>query len=230
MIETSLNDGDIVFWSADPLSIHIHEAILRFPYRHLKGDYDSWDFCGVVKKTNGRAYVVGADGVPVLYSDLVADYRTATLAVRKLVDTSGGGECRHRIAAKLQVDSRCSDRNIRLHPWDCSARTLLNRHCNSSSFMRSFFESWNPSASRQFPVDVISEDHEKLSKPIYEISDVFMDPLTFDSISYSPPFFVRRVDNEYYNHNRTKNVIVDWELLVQRDERNKMVSKHQQNS
>jgi hypothetical protein len=32
------------------------------------------------------------------------------------------------------------------------------------------------------------------------------------------------MDGEYYNHNRTKNVVVDWELLVQREERNKMVS------
>ena len=79
-----------------------------------------------------------------------------------------------------------------------------------------------------FPIPEVAGS-DPLTVPMYEISDVFIDPIIIESesISYSPPFFVRRIDNEYYNHNRTKNIIVDWELLMQRDMKNKLVTKHQ---
>ncbi len=93
MIERSLDDGDLVFWSAHPLSLHLHEAMARFPYRHLKGDYDGWDFVGVVLKraSDGTPIVVGPMGDSLLYSDLVADYRTSTVAIRKLVTLAKQG-------------------------------------------------------------------------------------------------------------------------------------------
>ena len=225
-IETSLNDGDLVFWAADPLSIHIYESVCRFAYRHLKGDYDAWDFCGIVKKVDGRAHVVGPHGEAVLYSDLVADHRTTSLAIRRIVDTSPGGESSSNIASALRVDS--VSQNIGIGPLGFLEYSLKSVVCKyfplPESRMHGFLLSLVRPSSRSFPLPLLSQRREECA----EIVDVFMDPLVNKTAatSYSPPFFVRRVDNEYYNHNRTKNIVVDWELLTQRDLKNKIVSGH----
>jgi hypothetical protein len=235
MIEASLKDGDMVFWSTEPLANHINEAFLRFPYRRIKGDYDSWDFVGVVKKrsTDGRAVVVGSDGKCVLYSDLVADYRTSTLAVRSLIDTSSDGRSRMRISQDLENRSPVLDslpQYLQLNPLtfaELSVKSLIKRFPRLESFG---FGEIVREKSRRYPLDLIADDNNNDRIPqdrFIEISDVFMNPLIFDSaqISYSPPFFVRRLDNEYHNHNRTRNIVVDWEMLQQRDKKNRLVSK-----
>jgi hypothetical protein len=230
MIETSLADGDLVFWAVDPLSIHLHEAVCRFLYRRLKGDYDAWDFCGIVKKINGKAYAVGPDGCAVLYSDLVADARTTSVAIRRLVDTSEGGQSRRNIVSSIHegpIESRVPIDAPTL--WEYSIKSVVSRFLPSSeSRTHSILLSLVRDSFRTFPLNALSED-----TPAYvEISDVFNNLLVNRSAgtSYSPPFFVRRFDNEYYNHNRTKNIIVDWELLTQRDIKNKLVSEHQRTS
>ena len=233
MIEASLKEGDMVFWSGEPLANHIHEAVLRFPYRRIKGDYDSWDFVGLVKKrsTDGRAVVIGDHGQTVFYSDLVADYRTSTLAVRSLIDTSAGERSRMRISQDLE------NRSTRVDPppmylqlsWldfaELSVKSLIARFPRLESFGLGRFVREN---SRRYPLDLVGSASDRIPQDRFvEISDVFMNPLIFDTaqISYSPPFFVRRLDNEYHNHNRTRNIIVDWEMLQQRDQKNRLVSK-----
>ena len=226
MIETSLNEGDVVFWAVDPLSIHLHESIMRFPYRHIKGDYDAWDFCGVVKKVNGIAHVVGPHGEAALYSDLVADHRTTSLVIRRLVDTSPGNESSARIASRLHVES--ISQNIDIGPrgfFEYSIKAIVRKYFDSpESRMHRFLLALVRPRSLAFPSAIVADKQEEYSETV----DVFMDPLvnTAAATSYSPPFFVRRVDNEYYNHNRTKNIVVDWELLMQRDLKNKIVSAH----
>jgi hypothetical protein len=221
MIESSLKEGDMVFWSGDPLSFHLHEAILRFPYRRIKGDYDSWDFVGFIKKrdTDGSIMVVGPDGASVSYSDLVADYRTLTLAVRSLIDTSDGGQSRAKIVDSLSDAS--PGQYLKISPRTIAESSLkaVIRKFSSFKFLGSFIR---PQMT-MYPMDLIGATQ---NGEMVEISDVFMDPLVVDSqrISYSPPFFVRRLDNEYYNHNRTKNVVVDWNMLQQRDFKNRLVS------
>jgi hypothetical protein len=228
MIETFLNDGDMVFWAVDPLSIHIHEAICRFPYRHLKGDYDSWDLCGIVKKVDGRVHVIGPNGVAVLYSDLVADHRTTSLAIRRLVDTSAAGESRKAIASSLRVST--AQQNVDISPWgfaEYSIKALVQRFFDDRApAVRTMLLSMVREDSMSFPFSLVKEKGPEVS----DISDAFIDPLINKSsgTSYSPPFFVRRFDNEYYNHNRTKNIVVDWDLLTQRDLKNRIVSEHQQ--
>jgi hypothetical protein len=228
MIETSLDDGDLIFWAADPLAVHINEAIFRFPYRHIKGDYDSWDFCGVVKKIDGQRFVLGPSGRRVLYSDLVADHRTTSLAIRKLVDTSNG-EARANLIQNLPMNLSKTDQYVYVG-WrgylEYSLKSFLARfmHDTPDSWMSQFLLGSIRAEMRVFPWNIIGS----VQRPFYEISDVFMAPLVQQdkAISYSPPFFVRRVDNEYYNHNRTKNIVVDWDLLMHRDQRNRIVSKH----
>lgn len=232
MIEASLNDGDMVFWSAEPLSNHLHHAIFRFPYRHIKGDYDSWDFVGLVKKrpTDGRAVVIGSDGTAILYSDLVADYRTSTLAVRSLIDTSAGGESRLKISQELEKRAPITQalpQYLRLTP-----RSFLDHSIISMIKRFPWMESLGnlvDDSSRRYPLDVLGATAgDKTPQDAFlEISDVFMNPLIIESckVSYSPPFFVRRLDNEYQNHNRTRNIVVDWEMLQQRDQKNRLVSK-----
>ena len=228
MIETSLSDGDIVFWTVDPLSVHVPEALARFAYRHIKGDYDCWDFCGIVRTrdSDGKKVVVGAAGQHVLYSDLVADYRTSSLAVRTLVDTSSGQCERQRIKESVPAIQDTTDEmyvHIGVRGFlDLSLKAIVKQFLENSK-MGACLESLIRPASLSYPLSILSgEDKERLT----EISELFMDPLIFrDSVSFSPPFFVRRLDNEYYNHNRTKNVVVDWNLLQQRDAKNKLVSK-----
>ena len=227
MIETSLGDGDLVFWAADPLSIHLHEAVCRFLYRHLKGDYDAWDFCGIVKKVNGKAYVFGPDGSAVLYSDLVSDARTTSVAIRRLVDTSESGQSRRNIVSSIKEVSFASRVPIDAPTlWEYSIKSVVSRFFPSSeSRPHSMLISLVRDSFRTFPLNALSEE----TPAFVEISDVFNNLLVNKEAgtSYSPPFFVRRFDNEYYNHNRTKNIIVDWELLTQRDIKNKLVSEHQ---
>jgi hypothetical protein len=221
MIETSLNDGDLVFWQTDPLSIHIHEAICRFAYRHLKGDYDAWDFCGVIKKINGKCHVFGPNSISVLYSDLVADHRTTSLAIRRLVDTSSNGESRHQFVSNLSTSEPHTSINIGARGFlEYSLKTLAGSVPKLSNCLVSFVRP----ESRIFPLNLLTQNPPAVT----DISEVFMDPLVNKSLgtSYSPPFFVRRFDNEYYNHNRTKNIIVDWDLLTQRDLKNRLVSEH----
>ena len=227
MIDMSLEDGDLVFWQADPLSIHIYESICRFPYRHMKGDYDAWDFCGVVKRVNGKNYVMGPNGMSVLYSDLVADHRTTTLAIRRLVDTSESQTSRTQIVSHLglsepQVCVNISHRGFLEH----SLKAICQRFPTSwfSPSLRNFLRQ----ESCRFPLDLIGENPPELA----DIGEVFQDSLLNKTLStsYSPPFYVRRFDNEYYNHNRTKNIIVDWDLLTQRDLKNKLVSDHHRDS
>ena len=234
MIETSLNEGDMVFWSVDPLSIHIHESMARFPYRHIKGDYDAWDLCGIIRKRDGRAYVVGPHGNTTLYSDLVADYRTTTLAIRKLVDTSKSGTSRARLSSAIHAKPEGCDRYMRISPrgfFEYSVKAVVGRYFSTNgqpTRVGRVLTSLIRPESMSFPIPEVAGS-DPLTVPMYEISDVFIDPIIIESesISYSPPFFVRRIDNEYYNHNRTKNIIVDWELLMQRDMKNKLVTKHQ---
>jgi hypothetical protein len=213
MIETSLNDGDLVFWQVDPLSIHIHEAFARFAHRHLNHDYDSWDLCGIVKKDNGRAYVIGPNKISTLYSDLVADSRTTTLAVRRRISESS-----------FEIDfPHNSQFNFNLiNFFENSIKTI------SSNFqIFKFLNSIIREDSLHFPINHLTDGHLNPSKPVI-ISDVFSDPMLSvrEGVVYSPPFFVRRFDNEYYNHNRTKNIVVDWKLLTERESRNRFVSKH----
>ena len=216
MIEESLQDGDIVFWSVDPLSVHVHEAVCRFAYRHLKGDYDSWDFCGIVKHWKGRKYVIGAEGKSVLYSDLVADYRTRSLAVRKLVE-SNGGERRSQIGNRLEVVDSKEYVDVSAQDFlEMSLKAIVKRL--GCDYLLSFVRE----SVLFHPLRVLSG--KEPGGKFVELDEVFKDPLKDKGSEYSPPFYVRRMDGEYYNHNRTKNVVVDWELLVQREERNKMVS------
>lgn len=234
MIEASLKEGDLVFWSGEPLANHFYEAILRFPYRHIKGDYDSWDFVGFVKKraSDGRAIVIGSDGSSILYSDLVADYRTSSMAVRSLIDTSADGQSRQKLTQDLDAlfpTDYPLPQYLNISPLsfiEHSIKSLLNRF----SWLRSLgLGECIRRESRRFPLDILSSSqNDKIPRQdLVEISDVFMDPLIVESnqTSYSPPFFVRRLDNEYHNHNRTRNIVVDWEMLQQRDEKNRLVSK-----
>ena len=234
MIESSLSDGDMIFWSGEPLANHIHQAILRFPYRHIKGDYDSWDFVGLVKKraSDGRAVVVGSNGSAVFYSDLVADYRTSTIAVRSLIDTSAGGQSRAKISQELVNRAQMPHQLPQYIPLtprsfaDHSIISLMKRFTWLGSMGLGRFVSGH---TRRYPLDIISSaPSDKVPQDEnLEISDIFMNPLIFESaqVSYSPPFFVRRLDNEYHNHNRTRNIVVDWEMLQQRDQKNRLVSK-----
>lgn len=238
MIETSLGEGDLVFWSVDPLSIHLSESLARFAYRHLKGDYDCWDFCGVVQKRDGVAVVVGPGGTYVRYSDLVADHRTCSLVVRTLIDTSPDGTERASISRMIPPIT-----DVGLHlPMgfrvfaDLSIKAIMKYIEGRSAVSLSKPVTNKPSPAisslihnANFPLSVLlGTDSDNRIAEIYEF---FMDPLIFrnDQISYAPPFFVRRLDNEYYTHNRTKNIIVDWNLLQQRDQKNKLVTKHTQN-
>jgi len=227
MIETSLKEGDMVFWAADPLAFHLHESILRFPYRRIKGDYDSWDFVGITKKrsTDGRMIVVGSDGTSVPYSDLVADYRTSSLAVRSLIDTSPNGQSQKRIVDSIGPIETPISTEWQYLPLNAQSILEYSLKSVSRRFPRfSFLDSFIRESCMRFPMDILRANWDE---NFSEISDVFMDPLVVDSeqISYSPPFFVRRLDNEYHNHNRTKNVVVDWEMLQSRDYKNKLVSQ-----
>jgi hypothetical protein len=227
MIEESLRDGDLVFWAVDPLSIHVHEAIARFLFRRLKGDYDAWDFCGIARKDGNRMLVLGPNRDAVIYSDLVADYRTRSLAIRRLVDTSRDQETTERLKENIKPCGTSESIEIGARGFlENSMRVLLKKlysepetryHSRLASVLRPEF--------RHFPLDVLG--HPSASELI-EVSDIFMNPLVnpHNETSYSPPFYVRRFDNEYYNHNSTKNVVVDWELLTQRDMKNRLVSEH----
>lgn len=224
MIECSLDDGDLVFWSAQPLSLHLPEAVARFPYRHLKGDYDGWDFVGVVQKrsSDGTPMVIGPFGDKILYSDLVADYRTYTVAVRKLVDTSDSHQVRNHILHNLPHSDSPLSQTVHIGPMgflEYSLKALIK-----SGYFGSFLQRFIRPEAMNFPYSVIYSE----TAPLKEISDIFNDSLTVvASASYSPPFFVRRLDNEYYNHNRTKNIIVDWNMLQEREAKNKLVAKGQ---
>lgn len=229
MIEESLGEGDLVFWSVDPLSIHIHEAICRFAYRHLKGDYDSWDFCGILRKFGGRMHVVGACGESVLYSDLVADYRTRSLAVRKLVESGPEKVVRSRICSKVEVLPEQVHQYLNIGSQgflELSLKAILRRlKADNSSLGELIMMSFLRPKNLWYPLDVIIDEQKHGEKKFVELVDVFGDEsLRGDSFLYSPPFFVRRLDSEYYNHNRTRNVVVDWELLMQRDQKNRMVA------
>ncbi len=229
MIERSLDDGDLVFWSAHPLSLHLHEAMARFPYRHLKGDYDGWDFVGVVLKraSDGTPIVVGPMGDSLLYSDLVADYRTSTVAIRKLVDTSETGSVRKRLSETVTPSNAYVGDTVHVGPqgfFEYSLKAIIRSGYFSliGSVLRRFIRN----EAVDFPYSVMHSLRNTIP-PIKEICDIFNDPLILgESASYSPPFFVRRLDNEYYNHNRTKNIIVDWKMLQEREAKNKMVAKH----
>jgi hypothetical protein len=227
MIDCSLQDGDLIFWCVDPLSIHIHEAICRFLYRHINGDYDAWDFCGVVVKQSGVNHVVGSNEMTVAYSDLVADHRTSSLAIRRLVDKSPAGESKLGIVSGLRM--RSPEINVHVGPrgfLEASAKACIKRlSSGGQGHFASLALSLLRKDSMNYPLQRLVEDPPELC----EIGDIFMSPLTNKILetSYSPPFYVRRFDNEYYNHNRTKNIVVDWELLTQRDLRNKLISENQ---
>jgi hypothetical protein len=227
MIERSLGEGDLVFWSSHPLSLHLHEAFARFPYRHLKGDYDGWDFVGVIRlRASDKApQVVGPFGDTVLYSDLVADYRTSSVAVRKLVDTSESSSVKKYILEHLPTSP--SNEASLVVPiglqafWEYSIKAII-----VSGYASGLTRFLRPEA-KEFPYQVLPCEPRASPYDVKEICDVFNDPLIVsDDASYSPPFFVRRLDNEYYNHNRTKNIIVDWKLLEDREAKNKLVAKH----
>lgn len=204
MIEESLEEGDLVFWSVDPLSIHITEAICRFPYRHLKGDYDAWDFCGVIKKVQGRNYVIGLNGEIVSYSNLVADYRTRSLAVRKSISSS-----RSRFPVSDLDPSNVGEQvNVKIEPrgfLELSIKTIAKKFDGNFG---------------QFLLSLLRSPGSKYA----ELDELFTDPFEGE---YGAPFFVRKLDSEYYNHNRTRNIIVEWDLLMERDQKNKMFTSEE---
>ena len=229
MIEESLGEGDLVFWSVDPLSIHIPEAICRFAYRHLKGDYDSWDFCGILRMFGGRMHVVGPSGESALYSDLVADYRTRSLAVRKLVESGPEKVVRSGICNKVEVNPEQIHEYMNIGSqgfFELSLKAILVRLKAAKSSLGEFIMmSFLRPNNLWYPLDVIFDNQTHGERRFVELVDVIGDEsLGGENFLYSPPFFVRRLDSEYYNHNRTRNVVVDWELLVQRDQKNRMVA------
>lgn len=236
MIETSLQDGDLVFWAVDPLSVHVGEAMARFAYRHIKGDYDCWDFCGVILKLDGKVFVATPHGDCVLYSDLVADHRTTSLVVRTMIDTSPHGEERLRIKSTLSESTPSPYLNIGIRGFmELSLKAIIKKYIHpvdssqsDSPASSSWLERFIRPESLSWPLPLLSGVPSDASR-VTEISELFMDPLIFRNahVSFAPPFFVRRLDNEYYTHNRTKNIVVDWNLLQQRDEKNKRVARNE---